>query len=77
MESVEYEVWTCEVVNISFLLNTQKQPSLSCRSLNKEEMVKPEKRLTKKQKIEYITIATYMILLSRDLTGALETLLMR
>eukprot|EP00959_Pyramimonas_sp_CCMP1952_P319437 6684512-Pyramimonas_sp.AAC.1 len=52
MEPVEYEVWTCEVANVSFLLNMQKQPSLSYRSLNMEELVKPERRLTKKQKIE-------------------------
>eukprot|EP00959_Pyramimonas_sp_CCMP1952_P005140 108255-Pyramimonas_sp.AAC.1 len=52
MEPVEYEVWTRKVVNVIFLLNMQKQPSLSHRSLNKEELVKPERRLTKKQKIE-------------------------
>ena len=77
MEPVEYEVWTCKVVNFIFLLSTQKQPSLCYRSSKKEELVKPERRLTKKQRIEQITIATYMILLSRNLACALETLLMR
>jgi len=52
MDPIEYEIWTCKVVNFIFLLNMQKQPSLCYRSLKKKVLVKPERRMTKKQKIE-------------------------
>ena len=52
MDPIEYEIRTCKVINFIFLLNMQKQPSLCYRSLKKKVLVKPERRMTKKQRIE-------------------------
>eukprot|EP00959_Pyramimonas_sp_CCMP1952_P206355 4315845-Pyramimonas_sp.AAC.1 len=48
IEPVEYEVWTCKVVNSIFLLNMKKQPSLCHRAARSKDA---RRRLTKKQKI--------------------------